>query len=277
MRRRIIVDSCCDLTQEMKNEMDIVSIPLTMLLGEQEYRDDESLDIVDFVDKVSRFNGKTGSASPAPFLYEQAIKECDEAYIVTLSKKLSGSYINAVLGNVGAVEDGAQTACVIDSKTAAAGETLIAVKLNELIKAGFSKEQIGDRVHKFIDEMKTYFVLERFDNLQKNGRLSKVKGSLIQMLNIKLIMGADGQGEIALFKKCRGLKEMCQQMLSLIEHSGRDTQNENLIISHCNNPSLAEQLTTLIQERFHFKKIYVVPMGGLSSMYVDDKGIVLAF
>ena len=50
------------------------------------------------------------------------------------------------------------------------------MKLYELIKAGFSKEQVIEKAHTFIDEMKTYFVLERFDNLQKNGRLSKVKG-----------------------------------------------------------------------------------------------------
>ena len=277
MKRRVIVDSCCDLTQEMKDEMDIVSIPLTMILGDREFCDDETLDIDDFVDKVREFKGKPGSASPAPFLYEQAIDACDEAYVVTLSSKLSGSHSNAVLGNEDAIEGGAQSACVFDSKTAAAGETLIAVKLYELIKAGFSKEQVIEKAHTFIDEMKTYFVLERFDNLQKNGRLSKVTGSLIQMLNVKLIMGADGNGEIALFEKCRGMKNMVQQMLSMIERSGRDMPDGNLVISHCNNPGLAEQFKTLIQERFHFKKVYVVPMGGLSSMYVDDKGIVLAF
>ena len=277
MKNRIIVDSCCDLTKETKEEMGVISVPLTMIVGDQEFRDDESLDIVDFVDRVSNFKGKASSASPAPFLYEQAIENCENAYVITLSSKLSGSYSNAVLGNDYAVENGNSSACIFDSKSASAGETLIAVKLHELISSETPKEQLIKTMHSFIDEMKTYFVLENYSNLQKNGRLNKVAGTLIQMLNIKLIMGADGNGEIALFAKCRGLSNMLQKMLSLIENSGKDTRQRSLVISHCNNHSLAEQLKTLVQERFHFKNIYIVPTGGLSSLYVDNKGLVMAF
>ena len=125
--------------------------------------------------------------------------------------------------------------------------------------------------------MKTYCAFENYDNLHKNGRLSKITGSIIQILNIRLIMGADGNGEFALFEKCRGMKHMIQQLISLIETSGKETENENLVISHCNNPTLAEQLRALITERFRFKKIYVIPTGGLSSLYADNKGIVMAF
>lgn len=277
MKKRIIVDSCCDMTPEMKSEMGVISVPLTMMLGDTEYRDDETLKMEGFMERVKLYAGKTGSASPPPFLYQEAIESSENAYIVTLSGKLSGSYNNAIVGNNEAMENGMGAACIFDSKSASAGETLIAIKIYELTKAGLPKERIIETIYHFIDKMKTYFVLENYDNLQKNGRLSKAKGMLVQVLNIRLIMGADGNGEIALFEKCRGIKQMIQQLLSLIEKSGKETQNENLVISHCNNLSLAEQLTALIKERFHFKKIYVVPTGGLSSLYADDKGIVLAF
>jgi len=92
------------------------------------------------------------------------------------------------------------------------------------------------------------------------------------VLNIKLLMGANGDGEIALFKKCKGIKNAMRQMLDLIESSGKDTKNENLVISHCNNQSLAEQLNGFVSERFYFKKIYIVPTSGVSSLYVDHQG-----
>ena len=277
MEKRIIVDSCCDLTQEMRDEMNIVSIPLTMALGDDVFRDDESLDLADFKYRVSQYSGKTSSASPSPYLFEKAIEGAKESFVVTLSSKLSGSYGNAVIGNGDAVENGSEPAHVFDSKSASAGETLIAIKLHELIKAGMSKVQIVETVERFISELKTYFVLQDFSNLQKNGRLGKITGTLIQMLNIKLVMGADGNGDIALYEKCRGITKAIQQLVTLIERSGKDTKNENLVISHCNNPSLAEQLKTFIQERCQFKKIYIVPTGGLSTLYADDKGIVMAF
>ena len=277
MKNQIIVDSCCDMTPEMKQEMGIISVPLTMMLGEREFCDDDALNMNDFTSLVKHFSGKAGSASPAPYLYQNAIESAESAYVVTLSSKLSGSYNNAVVGNNEAVENGAAPACLFDSKSASAGQTLIAIKLHELISAKMPKEQIVEVMHRFIDNVKTYFVLENYDNLQKNGRLSKVTGSFIQMLNIKLIMGADGNGEIVLFNKCRGVKSMIGHLLSLIESSGKEIRNGNLVISHNNNPNMAEQLKSLIAENFNFKKVYVVPTGGLSSLYTDDKGIVLAF
>ncbi|MCL1828526.1 MAG: DegV family protein [Oscillospiraceae bacterium] len=277
MKNRIVVDSCCDLTPEMKSEMGVVSVPLIMMLGDKEFHDDESLDVVGFMEELRNFSGKPGSASPPPLFYREAIEAADNAFVVTLSEKVSGSYNNAVAGNDMAAENGSGAAFVFDSKSASAGETLIAVKLHDLIRSGMSKEKIIETVNRFIGNMKTYCVFENYDNLQKNGRLNKITGSLIQVLNIRLITGADSNGEFALFDKCRGVKNMIQRLLSLIENSGKETQNENLVITHCNNRGLAEQLTALIKERFDFKNIYIVPTGGLSSLYADDKGIVLAF
>jgi len=265
------------MTPEMKDEMEIVSVPLTMLLGEKEYIDDERLDMNGFLDEVKSFTGKVGSASPPSYLYKEAIESNEDAFIVTLSEKLSGSYGSAVTGNNMAKENGNSGAHIFDSKSASAGETLVALKIFELLKAGFPKDRIIETVTRFISNMKTYFVLENYNNLQKNGRMSKVTGTIVQILSIKLIMGADGNGEIALFEKCRGVKQMLAKLVSLIERSGKETQNENLVIAHCNNSPLVEQLSTMIKERFNFKKIYIVPTGGLSSIYTDDKGIVLAF
>jgi len=277
MNYKIIADSCCDLTEGMKKEMGVVSIPLTMTLGNKDFCDDEHLDLNGFLSEMKTFTGKPHSSAPSPFLYQEAIETAGDSFIVTLSNKLSASYSNAVLGKSTAIENSNSRAHIFDSKSAVAGETLIVIKLHELIKNGISKEKIIETTNSFIDNMKTYFVLENYDNLQKNGRLSKITGSLISFLNIKLIMGADGNGEIALFEKCRSAKHMIEQLISYIDKSGKETQDENLVISHCNNHPLAEHISALILKRFQFKKIYIVPTGGLSSMYADDKGIIMAF
>jgi DegV family protein with EDD domain len=261
----------------MREEMGLASIPLTMLLGSKEFCDDESLDVAGFMENMRVYDGKSASAAPTPFLYQEAIESADDSYVVTLSSKLSGSYNNAVIGNDLAVENGSSAAHIFDSKSASAGETLVAIKIHELIQAGKSRCHIIETVTHFIENMKTYFVLENHDNLLKNGRLKKITASLIRLLDIKLIMGSDGNGEIALHEKCRGTKKMVQQLLTFIERGSKDTQNENLVICHCNNQCFAEKIKTLVEERFNFKRIIVVPTGGLSSMYADNEGVILAF
>jgi DegV family protein with EDD domain len=220
---------------------------------------------------------KAGSASPPPESFREAIESAGRSFVVTLSSKLSGSYASAELGKTGAEENALADTHVFDSKSASAGETLIALKLRELLSNGLSKEQIISAVNHFIDNMKTYFVLERHDNLLKNGRLNRITERLITVLNIKLVMGADGNGSIALYAKPRGTKQMLEKLVSLIRSSEKPTSGESIVISHCNNPSLAEQLAGAVKKHFDFKEIVIVPTRGISSMYADDKGIVMAF
>ncbi len=277
MKHNIIVDSCCDMTPQMRETLGVTSVPLTMHLGSKEFLDDDTLNMGEFMSQMKSCTEKVGSSSPPPELYRRAIGDSETAYVVTLSSQLSGSHSSAMIGKSMAEETGEKDVHVLDSKSASAGETLIAVKLHRLLTEGGSKEKILSAIKQFIDNMKTYFVLENYDNLQKNGRLGKIKGKLIQILNIRLIMGADGNGNIALYGKARGLRQMIDQLLLLIERSGRAVAGEDLVISHCNNPEFAEQLSEKIKKRFAFRDVLVVPTGGISSLYADDRGLVMAF
>ncbi len=277
MEYKIIVDSCCDLTPQLREKMGIVSVPLKMRLGQKEFVDDQSLDLDQFMREMKACKEKVGSSAPSFFSFQEAIQNAKNAFVVTLSSQLSGSYASAVMGKESAEEDGVSSAYVFDSKSASAAETLVAVKLHELISLSTPKEQIIKTVEQFIDNMKTYFVLENYENLQKNGRLNKITGKLIQILNVKLIMGTDRMGNIALYEKARGAKQMMKQLLLLIEKSGKTTVGEKLVISHCNNLDLATRLSEAIKQQFQFQEILIIPSGGLSSLYTDDKGIVLAF
>lgn len=276
--KTIIADSCCDLTPEMKEEMGIVSVPLTMILGDKEYCDDDTLDVAGFVNDMKQYDGKPASAAPSPYLFKQAIADADDAYVITLSSKLSATYNNAVMGKVQAEEESdAVKAHIFDSKSAAAGETAIAIKLHELIKSGLTGSKLIEALNRYIDEMKTIISLENYDNLRRNGRLNRIQGLLVNILNLKLIMSSDGNGEIMLLNKCRGENQKIDTLLSIIEKSGRAIKENFLVITHVFNAGLAEKLRDMIKERFDFGKIYVVQSRGLTSLYADDKGIVLAF
>ena len=277
MIRKIIVDSCCDLTNELTEKLGVTYIPLTMMLGSKEFLDDENLDLKGFMTDMKACKEKVGSAAPSPHLFQDAIEKAKKSFVITLSEKLSGSYNSAVNGRDLAKESKDASAHVFDSKSAAAGEALIVIKLWELLQSGMKDSIVIQTVNKFIDDMKTYFLLENYDNLQKNGRMSKVVGSLATILNIKLLMGSDGNGSIALISKQRGINKAIDKIISLIKDSGRKIEGENLVISHCNNSDLAERLNETIRRLYNFKEIFIVPTKGISSLYADDKGVVLAF
>jgi len=277
MEYKIIVDSCCDITPQLEERLGVISVPLTMMLGEKEFTDDENLDLPGFIAEMKACTEKVSSASPSPFAFQEVMEAVKHAFVVTISSQLSGSYSSAGLGKKHAEENGIIDVHVFDSKSASAGELLLAIKIREMLSKGMPKEQIIKAVNSFINGMKTYFVLERYDNLIKNGRLNKIAGKIINALNIKLIMGADGNGTIALFAKPRGTKQMIEKLMSFIGNREKPTTGETMVISHCNNSSLAKQLSDAVKKQFDFKEIIIVPTKGVISLYADDKGIVLAF
>jgi len=278
MEYKIIVDSCCDLTPELVERLGIAAvIPMTVMLGEKEFVDDDNLDIPEFMAEMKACKGKTSSASPPPVAFMEAIESAIHSFVVTISSQLSGSYANAELGKQFAEENGIVNTHVFDSKSASAGEVLVAIKLRELLSKGIPKEQIINSINQFIDNMKTYFVLERYENLIRNGRLNKVTGKIVQLMNVKLIMGSDGNGNIKLHAKPRGTEQMLEKIASFIKSSNRPTIGESMVICHCDNFPLAKQLSNAIKRQFNFKEIIIIPTRGTISLYADAKGIVMAF
>ncbi len=275
MEYTLVADSSCDLTRELRDEWNVKSVPLTLTLAEESYTDDDALDLPDFMARMHACKGRVGSAAPAPGLYAEAF-DGGESFAVTLSGNLSGSYASAMAGKTIAEENGGHVH-VFDSRSAAAGEVLLILKLRKLIREGLQKSEIIQKVERFIKEMRTFFVLDNIDNLLKNGRLNRITATIISTLHIRPIMGADGDGNISLFSHVQGWKQVVRKLADTIEKDGRSTEGQSLVITHCYNLALAEELKAEIEQRYHFAEILILPTRGLSSLYANEKGVIMAF
>lgn len=275
MKYTLVADSCCDLTNELKAEWNVKTVPLTLTLAEESYTDDDALDLPDFMARMHACKGRVGSAAPAPGQYAEAFGT-DDAFTVTLSSSLSGSYASAMSGKEIAEEAGAKVH-VFDSRSAAAAEVLIVLKIRKLILEGLEKSEIIQKIERFIQQMRTFFVLDNIDNLYKNGRLNRITATIISTLHIRPIMGADGDGNISLFSHVQGWKQVVRKLADTIQTDGRETEGQSLVITHCNNPTLAEELKAEIERRYRFSEILVLPTRGVSSLYANEKGVIMAF
>ncbi len=93
---QIVVDSCCDLTPEMRGSGLYHNVPLTIYVGESAFRDDMALDTQDLVDAMAMCQEASHTACPAPADYLSMFERCDgDLYVVTLSALLSGSHNSA--------------------------------------------------------------------------------------------------------------------------------------------------------------------------------------
>ena len=280
MNIQIIVDSCCDVTDALRNVLSLSLASLKITVGEHFY-EDGTIDTGVLVADMKACRTAPTTACPSPEEYAALMSRADASLVVTLSSKLSGSYNAACVGRDLALEKAPEKKIhVFDSESASAGETRIALLLRDMIDGGMGFEEIVEKTTAFIANMKTHFVLEDLGNLVKNGRISRTAGFVGTMLNLRPIMGENGHGEIIPLEKVRGTANAMRRLVELVaeETDHLPAASKLLVLSHCNCQERALQLKKAFLERCAvFKDVIVVPTGGLSTVYANDGGIVIAF
>ena len=252
----------------MELEVDGVRIP-----------DDETFNQKDFLRRVRECIYSPKSSCPSPERYMSAYEgEAENVYVITLSGRLSGSYNSAMLGADLYHEEhqDAKNIHVFNSKSASVGETLIGLKVQECEEAGHSFDEVVKEVEEYISSMNTFFVLETLETLRKAGRLSNLKALVANTLNIKPVMGSDKEGRIQQLGQARGMKKALTKMVEDMLRVTKNCENRVLAISHCNCPERAEYVKGLIEKLAKFKKIVIVNTAGVSTMYANDGGVILA-
>ena len=190
MSYKIVVDSCCELPENYKNDSRFEIVPLGLEVGDYIIQDDANFNQREFLQKVAAYPLCPKSSCPSPERFREAYHDgADEVYAVTLSSHLSGSYNSAELGkSLYAEKYGDKKIHVVDSESASCGETQLVEKIIACKEAGLGFEETVKAVETFKRKMRTYFVLDNLETLRKNGRLSSVKALVASTLNIKPVM-----------------------------------------------------------------------------------------
>lgn len=280
MSIQIIIDSCCDVTPALRRAMRFEVASLTVRVGEQSFRDDETLSVPALLQAMKACKDSATSACPSPEEYASLMRRADQSVVVTLSSKLSGSYNAAMVARDMVLEEFPEKRIhVFDSESASAGELRVALLLRQYIDGGMEFDEIVEKTPQFIAGMKTFFVLEDLSNLVKNGRISKVAGLMGTMLSIRPIMGENGHGEIIQLDKVRGTQTAMRRLVEIVAaHTSQFPQNTlTLVLSYCNCPQRAAELKEkLLAASAALREVILVPTCGISTLYANDGGVVLA-
>lgn len=277
METRIIVDSCVDFNSEVfGNEEYMDRIPFRIIIDDEEFID-KNLDSKMLLEKMKNSKSKIKTACPSPHDFLEVFKKCKNNFVVTISGKLSGSHNSALLAKEMLQEEFPDNFVhIFDCKTAVSGADLVVLKIKELIEEKVHNIQIIEQVNEYINNMKTLFVLDRLDNLVKNGRISSAKALMGSLLQVIPIMTAN-DGEIILKEQVRGKKKAFNRLIDLIGEGDRDYKDKVIGIGHVNAKEKAEKLKEEIKNKYNFKDIIIFEGGGLSTIYADDGGIVVCY
>ncbi len=278
MSFKIIVDSCCDLSPDLLSSGPFHSVPLTIHVGDSEFRDDERLNTEQLVDAMAMCQQASTTSCPSPAEYLAAYEAAQgDIYVVTLSALLSGSHNSAwQAAQIFREEHPDRNIHVFNSCSASAGETHIALALVKLAGSGLPFDGVVAEMERRIAQMNTLFVLENLDILRKAGRLTRVQSLVTGALRVKLVMGSTPQGEIMRHGQALSIKQALNKLAAIMADDPRH-RGQLLCISHCLCRERAEYLRSLAFKACDFADVRIEETRGISSFYANSGGIVAAY
>ena len=213
-----ITDSASDLLPEEAAEMGITVLPLKVLFGSEEYADCVNLTHAQFYEKLveSDVLPTTCQIPPAEFAeaYAAVTARGDDAIVLPLSSRLSGTYQSAVI----AAEDYANIH-VLDTETVCIGQRVLLELGVRLAKQGLSAQQILAELEHQKHKVRVLALLDTLEYLKKGGRISAATALAGSLLSIKPVVTVE-DGEVKMIGKARGSKQGNNLLRKLVESSG---------------------------------------------------------
>ena len=276
MKFKIILDSSSNMKKDdiKSDNVSLDIAPLTVHVAGKDYVDDGTSTRREVLDALNATKEKSTSSCPAPYAYLSKMTDADYYIIITLSSKLSGSYNSALVAKNSFSDP--DKVLVIDSKLVAGSMELIAREAFKLINENKSFEEISKELVSFTDNMQLLFVLNKFDNFVKSGRVNRIVGFLASKLLIKpLCIGEDG--EIKIKEKVRTIEGVLKRLVINIGKLIPETKGRNCIISETDNQKGAEWLKNEIEKQYHFDSVTIRENNVLCSFYALEGGIIVCF
>ena len=278
MTWKIVADSGCDYRQLANPAIDteFISVPLKIQVADQVFIDDANLDIDQMIETMYATSEASKSACPSPDDYLKAFEGAKHIFVVTITGTLSGSQNSAQLAkNLYLEEHPDAHIHVIDSLSAGGEVDLLVDKLNELIDQGLSFDEVVQAITDYQTKTKLLFVLAKVDNLVKNGRLSKLIGAVVGLLNIRMVGEASATGTLELLQKARGPKKSLQAAFEELVKGGY--AGGRIIMAHRSNEKFCQQLSELLREKYPQANITILPTSGLCSFYAEEGGLLMGY
>lgn len=221
MAVKIIIDSASDIEKEEADQMGIILVPLQIRFENEEYLDGFNISKKDFFEKLIENTTlpKTSQINPARFEeeFKKVVANGDEAVVITLSSKLSGTYSSAVKAS----EQYKDKIFVVDSLSASLGERIFFNYAYRLVQSNMSAQDIANELNKVKGKLNVLAMLDTLKYLRKGGRISAVVAFAGEMLSIKPVVTIKN-GEVKLAGKAIGSKKAGNLLNELVKKKGID-------------------------------------------------------
>ena len=245
----IVTDSTCDLPVSDLEAKGVVVVPLYVMFGTETYRDQFELSSEEFYDKMIASPILPRSSQPSPEDFIAAY----EGLIAKGAKAILSLHIAGALS--GTVQSAGVAAGQVDAKVVAYDTKKVAMCHGLMVLEAMKMRDAGETLEATVahlDEIRPYVrflaVPDTLENLVRNGRLPQAVGAATALLDIKIQLSDDDEGNLVAAHKAKGTRRALRYCVRDVE--SHRPQGDSIVVSllQARNRKGCEQLLSMVEE-----------------------------
>ena len=272
----IIVDSGCDLPEEIIDNMNIHVIPVRLNFGNTHYVDKVSFTSDEFWKelKTNPNHPQTSQPSPGDFRrqYQFLSSHYESAISIHLPEALSGTYQSAITA-----EKSLSTFSVniLDSFSGTIGTGLIAMRTAEAIAKGKNINEVKIIAKQAIENTQLYVGLDNLDNIVKGGRISPTVQKIANFFKINpyLAFKKDGLKPVGI---SFGNNDKANKFRKFVENKIPKNKKVRIGISHAQMNIFVENWIKSLINRFGENNVITTDIGPALGVHTGPKVLCFA-
>ena len=231
MKIKVLSDSTCDLSLELLQQYDITLVPLTVIKGNDQFKDGVTITPEDIFAHVNAGGALCSTAANSIGEYEEIFEQYsadhDGIILITIGSDFSSCYQNACV----AAEDFPKVR-VVDSRNLTTGQGLVVLKACQLAETAANLDELADTLRAYTGKIEASFLVDKLEYLVKGGRCSSAAALGANLLNLKPCIEVK-DSKMAVGKKYRGNYAKCLANYVKERLDGRnDIDQSILFVTH---------------------------------------------
>ena len=279
-RTAIVVDSAASLPADLTGHSLLHIVPMRLNVAGATYEDGKDLATSDFYAMLKRAPGAatTSSPSPAAFLeaFESAAGHSDSILCIVVAAQFSAT-ADAARAAVGEFQQGHpdHQVTVMDSRSAAGGQGLIATEALRRAEAGASLALVTEAAEKVRDRVRLLASVNTLFYLWKGGRVPRLAHAGASLLRLKPTFELH-QAQIATVARPRTAKRALSKLVELMaDRVGGQTVHASVM--HAASEEAAAKLHERVLREFDCEETYVSEFSPVMGAHIGPGLLGVAF
>lgn len=255
---RIITDTLSGLPPQWCEEHGIPLIPQVIYFGEESFLEIEEMSVAEFIRRLKSSKELPRTAAPPPGRFIKAFEELDAPHNTILcihpSAELSGTVRSAQIAKAEAFPDA--DIRILDTRTIGAQLGMLVQIVQKWVEQGVDADTIVQRIEDLIPHMRTHFMVDTLEYLQRGGRIGGASALVGQLLQIKPILTIR-DGIVDAFSRERTRERASAKFQQLVLDEIDLSFSPCLVIQHCDSFESAEKWVAVFKEKLGRDDIYI--------------------